>query len=396
MTERTGSFPRRADHLRIPWRLRGAVRTGVLVAAAVALAGQGRGYTAPAGPPAAPARGVSDLAAPPRLFANLVQFSGFIPNGDGSAILAVRDSADGRLMATDKQTAGADGLAAYGNGRDLVVAMPVGQSCATQLYRLRLSRQGKPDALSPLSHQLPGMLYSVTASADGQVVGYAISGCAKGQPGYLGVMHARSGRTRQWGGVNIGGVSPGMVALNSGLSMSADGSSLAFTGWNATASGRLTSQTVRVLKADAPPGTVARRSHVVLSEPVLGPDLAGVSLARDGASFYLCAVHGSRDRRVATVLAYRTATGQRRATIARLAAASPAYPQLQLGCPMALDTSGSFLLVPYLIHYPKNPADHPVLHLARIRLATRSVARLAFTLPVTGGIDEAVSVRIGW
>jgi hypothetical protein len=392
MRDRISLFLRCGDHASISRRLCGAVSTGVIVVAVVALGGQGRGYAAPARPPARTVRGI----APPRFFVNLVQFSGFVPNGDGFSILAVRDSADGRLVAADLQTAGADGLAAYGNGRDLVVAMPTSLGCATQLYRLRLSRQGQPGVLAPLGHQLPGWLYSVAASADGQVIGYAISGCVKGQPGYLGIMHARTGLTRQWGSVNIGGVSPGPVALNSGLSMSADGGLLAFTGSNLTAGGRVTSQTVRVLRSDAPAGTVARRSRVVVRGRVFGPDLAGVSLSREGASFYLCAVNASRYHRVVTVLAYRTATGQRRETVARLAAAGPAYPQFQLGCPMALDTSGSFLLVPYQIRYPKDPSDHPVLSMARIRLATRSAARLSFTLPITGGIDEAVSVRLGW
>lgn len=348
-----------------------------------------------------PAVAAARLLAPrpawaPLLLVNLVLYSGSYPAGDGYGPLQVRRAGTGQLINTDVTGFGAVGLAAYGDGRDLVIAKPAGASCVTQLYRLRLSASGGPGPLRPVGGMLPGAVYSLAASENGQVIAYTLRGCGKGQPGYLRVLNTRTGRTRQWTGLNIAGISPGRVAIAGLLSMSASGALVAFPAWDTTASGRITAQVVRVLRTDAAPGTVAARSRVVVRGPVAGPSLDGVALSRDGRSFYLCSVRASRTGRAATVSRRATATGRPERTIATLRASGPVFPQQQLRCPLALDTSGSFLLVPYSVRYPKSPSGPPEIHLARIGLAAGTVRRLAFALPATNGSDEAVSVVIGW
>jgi hypothetical protein len=374
-------------------------RNGASVTAVAALAAAGVLATgfwpARAGQQAAPRPAGHDLttdsARPPSLFANLVLFS-----GAGYGPLQVRRAATGALITSDPAGSGAVGLAAYGDGRDLVIAKPDGARCATRLYRLRLSPRGVAGPLSPVGGVLPGAVYSLAASANGQVIAYTLRGCAKGQPGDLRVLDVRTGRTRQWTGLDIAGISPGRVAISGALSLSASGALLAFPALDTTASGRVTAQVVRVLRTGAAAGPAAARSRVVVRGPAAGPNLAGVALSRDGGSFYLCSVRASRNRRVTTVTLRAVATGRTRRTVATLAAAGPTFAQQELGCPLALAISGSFLLVPYAVHDPRDPADAPEIRLARIGLAAGRVTRLAFALPATGGADQAVSVVTGW
>ena len=332
-----------------------------------------------------------DSARPPSLFANLVLFS-----GGGYGPLQVRRAPTGALISSDLAGSGAAGLAAYGDGRDLVIAKPEGARCATRLYRLRLSPRGVPGPLTPVGGPLRGAVSSLAASANGQVIAYTLRGCDKGQPGYLRVLDVRTGRIRQWTGLSIAGISPGRVAISGALSLSASGALLAFPALDTTVGGRVTAQVVRVLRTGAAAGPVVARSRVVVRGPVAGPNLQGVAISRDGGSFYLCSVRASRNRRVTTVTWRGTATGRTRRTVATLAATGPTSGQQELGCPLALATSGSYLLVPYAVRYPKDPAGAPEIGLARIGLAAGRVTRLAFALPATGGSDQAVSVVTGW
>jgi len=336
-------------------------------------------HTSRAGSP-----GVAAAAAAPRFFADTVLFA------EGNGPLQVRESATGALLVQAEHTSGVTGLAAAG-GRSFVIALPVSGTCATRLYRFRLGGRGLPGRLSPLGHELHGELWSLAASANGQVIGYAISGCAKGEPGHIGVIHVRGGWTRQWGNVNLGGVSPGNVALSGALSMSANGALIAFTGWDMAVGGQATRQVVRVLPASARPGTVAGRSRAVLSRPVTQPSLAAASLSPNGASFYLCTVSANRTRRLAKIAAYRTASGVRLEVIATLRGT----PFLA-GCPMALDTTGRFLLVPYSLRSPHNPAGRAALLAARIDIATRATVILDLRLPANAGMDPYIGLRTAW
>jgi hypothetical protein len=146
-----------------------------------------------------------------------------------------------------------------------------------------------------------------------------------------------------------------------------------------------------VLPASARPGTVAGRSRVVLSRPVTQPSLAAASLSPNGASFYLCTVSANRTRRLTKVVAYRTATGELREVIATLRGT----PFLA-GCPMGLDTTGRFLLVPYSLRSPHNPAGRAALLAARIDIATRATVILDLRLPANAGMDRYAGLRTAW
>jgi hypothetical protein len=285
-------------------------------------------------------------------------------------------------VAQEDQMPGVYGLAATGDD-SFVVALQAGDGCRARLYRVRLGGQGRPGRLSPVGPELHGLVWSLAADAGGGVIGYAVSGCAKGGPGYIGIVDTRTGRSRQWSDVSVGGESPGNVATTGALSISASGGLLAFTGWNVAADGMFTSQVVRVLPTTAAAGTVAQRSHVVLSRPVFPPELTSVSLSPGGGLFYLSA----RSGRTTTVAEYRTSTGSFVEDLARLRGTPP-----PAWSPMALDTSGQFLLVPYSL----NQASHPVLNVANIDIATRAVTNVMIQLPRTAGMDQETGMDAAW
>lgn len=322
---------------------------------------------------------------------------------EGNGPLQVRDTATGRLVAEDKHMfsmpPGITALAAASD-RSFVIAASVGSnvSCATRLYRVNLNAQGRPGSLSPLGQAVRGYVWSLAASVRGQVVGYAVSGCAKGQPGYLAVLDTRTGRTRQWAGVSLGGESPGNVAVSGPfLSMSANGRMLAFAGadvagnWHAVVYGHPTRQVVRVLPTGAVPGTAAQRSHVVLRRPLSSPELAAVAVGPDGGSFYLCTRSYRKHKTVRTIAAYATATGGRQRVIATLTGAI-----IPTTCQMALDPTGQFLLVTDSLSNPQGYPGIPVLRLTRIDLTTRAVAVLNIKLPRGGGMDPYSGMSTAW
>jgi hypothetical protein len=331
----------------------------------------------------------------PRFFADTVDTM------EGNGPLQVRDSAAGRLVAEDKHMFGMPGISALvaTSDRSFVIAAPAGNdfSCVTRLYRFTLNAQGRPGRLSPLGQKVRGHVWSLAASVRGQVIGYAVSGCAKGQPGYLAVLDARTGRTRQWSDVSLGGESPGNVAVAGPfLSMSANGRMLAFAGWDVAGNwhlvgyGHLTRQVVRVLPAGAAPGTVAQRSHVVLSRPLSEPDLAAVAVSPDGGSFYLCTQRDRRGQSMRTISAYATATG----ALQRVIVTVTGTP-VPAACQMALDPSGRSLLLTNSLSKPRYPRN-PVLGLARIDLTTRSAATLTIRLPPNGGMDPYTGMSTAW
>jgi hypothetical protein len=320
----------------------------------------------------APSSGAFAASAWPAFFADAVV------TGEGNGPLEVRTSASGRLVAQTMVAVSA--LAAAGPGR-FVIASQVGDGCATRLYRVQVSDQGRLGALSQVGPELRGLVWSLAASAGGQMIGYAVSGCIKGDPGYIAIFDTRTGFTRQWGDVNAGGISPGNVALDGELSISANGRLLAFTGWNVAGNGRNISQFARVLPTDAPAGTVAERSRIVLRRPVSEHQLAAASLSPDGASFYLCTQSG----RVSNVASYRTSTGTLQQNLAGLG-------RSLLGCSMALDPSGRFLLVPGSL----TSGSRPMLKVAEIDVATRAVTILTIQLARGGGMDPPTGMIAAW
>lgn len=349
--------------------------TGAVTAGVVGTGGHSPGRRSPHRTPGS--AGAFGRSALPRFFADAVT------TGEGDESLQVRASASGTLVA--QEGAGVFGLAATG-ADSFVIALQAGDGCATRLYRVRLDGQGRPGGLSPVGPELPGLVWSLAAG--GQVIGYAVSGCAKGDPGYLGIFDTRTGRSRQWSDVNLGGVSPGNVAVSGALSMTSDGRLLAFTGWNVAGTGRNTSQVVRVLPTTSPPGTVAERSHVVLTRPVSQPELAAASLSPSGAFFYLCTQTWSRTGLTTNVTGYLTSSGEPQEDLASFSG-SPA----QMACSMALDTSGRFLLVPYSL----NPAGRrPTLKVAEIDVTTRAVITMTIQLPGSAGMDPPTGINAAW
>jgi hypothetical protein len=281
------------------------------------------------------------------------------------------------------------GLAATGPD-SFVLGMMTPSDCATQFFRFRLNPQGRPGALTRVGPTLPGTLGSIVASAGGEFIGYEIDGggCpnAHGQGSYLGVLDVSTGRTRQW--------TDASSHLGS-LSMSANGRLLAYslpTGKAESDGGLLlTGAEVETLATDAPPGTVATRSRVVarMSLQTSGLSTPAVLLSPTGASFYLCSepfvFYRHIPKRItdtAQIVAYRTATGKPTGVLANFAASyattSSGESPVSVGCgSMALDSSGRYLLVPYLqtlLDPAQQTSSAGSLTTARIDIATRATS----------------------
>jgi hypothetical protein len=320
-------------------------------------------------------------------------------SGEGNGPLQIRATATGSLVWQEADATSFDdltGLAAVGQ-RSFVIARTVGNTCATRLYRVRLSTSGLPGAFAPVGPTLPGLLWSLTVGDDGQVIGYAISGCSKGAPGYLGVLQVSSGRTRQWSGMSLGGVSSGDLALQGQLSMSANGRLLAFAADASSGPyGPVMSQSARVMATDAPPGSVARRSYVVYrhapASEGAGPSLAAASLSPSGKSVYLCLQSASRTHATAEIAAYGTTSGKPGGMIS-IFSATGTWPQVSCSS-MSLDSSGWFLLVPYGVSH-QTPSSRMLLQrVARIDLAARAVSTVRVRLPGSGGISQESGLSI--
>lgn len=311
----------------------------------------------------------ANLAGPPRYFIDA-------PGGNGAyGWLEIRSSATGKLVAQPRFPAALRGyLPPYGlaaTGPDsFVVGMMAPSDCSTQFFRLQLDDQGRPGPLTRIGPTLPGELTALTASAGGGLIGYAIddSGCNKGSTGpgaYLGVLDVRSGRTTQW--TQGAHVNP-LLGRISQLSMSANGSVLAFTQTTGKPVGgggvTVTGLEVRVLPTDAAPGTVAERSRVVArTKPAfsgMGLGANTVLLSPSGTSFYLCSEPMALPRKdtgkvveTARIVAFRTDTGKQTGVITTFSMSytpprGVSYYPPSFGCSsMALDPSGRFLLVPY-------------------------------------------------
>jgi hypothetical protein len=369
------------------------------LAAAGAFSGSGPGARASNGPTPP----LTAPASPPRYFLYTQDSAGAYD------WLQIRDSATGNLVAQPHPPLPGYlppwGMAATGPG-SFVVGMMTPSDCATQFFRLRLNDRGRPGALTRVGPTLPGELTAMAVSAGGGLIGYAIddSGCKTGGTSlgiYLGVLDVHSGQTRQWT----------HAVRVSQLSMSANGRLLAFTDTieRPIQNGgfEIMGMRVRVLPTDAPPGTLAERSRAVVRTSASFSPMGGttVLLSPSGTSFYLCSQPftllrrgASRATETARIIAYRTATGKATGVIATFAASYPmtkngAYPPA-LGCSsMALDTTGRFLLVPYLVSH-LNPGDSysgGSLRTAIINTATG--ARSAWTLRFgAGSVPESMTV----
>jgi hypothetical protein len=331
--------------------------------------------------------GVPEATAP-RYFVDNVLFSGAGAGGLPQVRLAATGSlvsqpADGQVLA----------VAPLGS-RSFVIARLTG-SCSTALFKAGLTVRGRLGRLLRIGPLLRGEVVSMTADADANAIGFGVWNCSKSVSGYLGVLDLRTAVVRRWGSVSVAG-SRGTIGLGEGLSMSANGGLLAFTGASLTAGGLVASQDVRVLRTASLAGELAIRSRVVLRGPATGPAIDAVLLSPSGKSFYLCTVSSSQASRSSVVTAHRTSDGQLTRTIARLTARDSGVGGLTLGCPMAANPSGTQLLVPYRLRTASVTEIGPMVTAARIDVASGLIASISFQLPGSAGMSTADGIAIAW
>jgi len=334
----------------------------------------------------------------PRYFADIVRVSG---SAAGAGPLQIRSSETGALAA-HQPVIEALAIAAYDGGSRLLIARQAGDACASRLYSATLSGRGVLGRLSRIGPRLHGLVWALAADTDGTTVGTTIAGCEKGQSGYLAVIHIRAGSVRRWGSVNLGGTG-GDLALGFGLSMSANGRLLAFTGEATSAGGTNAGQRVWVLRAAAPAGTLVQRSRVVLSRPNSGPALSSVVLSPDGRSFYLCTVRTKGKvsahktvTQTAVITARQTSDGASTSTLAKLTATGVTFSGEDFGCPMVLTPNGRYLLVPYQLRYGNSPMVPPLVRAAVVRTSTHARLALSFRLPGSAGMSVADGITVTW
>lgn len=215
-------------------------------------------------------------------------------------------------------------------------------SCETFLYKVELSSSGQPSAPAPLpSSGVRGVLPTAVAlSADGKTAAFSAVHCAGEAAGHIGAAQAI-------GGINLADMATGHVTRQwsyslgedypSGLSLSADGSKLAFSmylpGTMKTAG--------RVLSTSAPSGTVDSASRVVVHQPQgANAGVGAVAMSPDGGTVYACTNAGGTPLQPSnTLAAYNATTGQQTKVLLSGPAAAG------LSCGLAVDLSGGSLLV---------------------------------------------------
>jgi sugar lactone lactonase YvrE len=267
-------------------------RTRVLVplaaAAAVAVIAVTASLVMPASPPG------NSSAAPsgalPRFFLALPNSQG--RSGDNMAVFS---ATTGRQLALVKPPRDSviDTAAATGNDRIFVVTVQSGSSCSTTaLYRLRLTARGTPSGLAPLAiPKISGVVTALAASADGRTIAYATALCdnSSDSPGAIGVVHTATGQTRQWPWRPNPGQTAGSVSITAnGRTIEYAASPNKVTGPDSGQT--LPPRTIRLLPADAPPGTAAQRSRaaVTMSRVAPGEVFNSAAIAPDGRTLYFC------------------------------------------------------------------------------------------------------------
>ena len=300
----TGARSRRAVRGRSRW-------TGILIplGAAAAVAGLVLGALAivpkPDGRAAlAPATGSHRAQSPA---APMPRFA-VIPEG---SVLTVISTATGRVIARLPALAGQafEMAAAAADDRTFLVTADLNPqtSCETFLYEVRLSDTGQPSGLAPfvmLPGQPSGLYRHVTAglagvlptavglSPDGSTAALSTVRCAGETPGHIGstqviggiylVSTASHRVTRQWSYTLADD-------YTHTLSLSADGSKLAFT----MSLGR--SDVARLLPTSAPSGPVDSASRIVLRPPParFSSSIESAQLSPDGNTIYACTTAAS-------------------------------------------------------------------------------------------------------
>jgi hypothetical protein len=244
----------------------------------------------------------------------------FLSTESGSDRMAVYSAATGKFVAPvplPRADTAVYVAAAVGNGRTFLLADDTYSCGTTKLYRLTLTGQGKPGSLTPLAiPAIKGTVTALSASSDGSTVAYATQFCTKtsSSPGAIGVVHPGTGQAAQWSVP-----APGQSITS--LSITADGRMIAYAGAPNKVIGPgqgqiLPVRTIRLLPADAPPGTAAQRSRAAVTISRLSP--AGVfssaAISADGRTLYFCTQSSTNQsaagqERVNTLRSYGITTG---------------------------------------------------------------------------------------
>lgn len=253
---------------------------------------------------------------PPRYFTAIMSVSK--SSQPDATSLDVFNPATGRVvghLARPRPDLYFEAVAALGNDHTFVAAatrgvMPRGTAgCNTWLYRFRVTPQGKPTGLQPLSlREVPGYLElgTLAASANGSVVAYNTTPCAfpdsRAYAGQVGVIHMRSGQLTTW--------KYRFPASPTSLSLSADGRLLSMVGnpSNGSSESTITLNSEWVLRTSAAAGPLEQHYRRVFGAPhwpiasTLSP--AGTVVIA-GLPRYLRNQHWQ-----VTLAAYQTATGK--------------------------------------------------------------------------------------
>jgi hypothetical protein len=149
---------------------------------------------------------------------------------------------------------------ATADGRHYVMAVYTTSPCRSRLYQFQLDDQGQPSAVTPLAlPAVPGEVYELTVSGNGQEVAYATIACtgeSKPPPPYLAVTNLITQRTTRW---TLPADSPA-----GSVSLTADGSLLCYD------HGQLGHSVVSVIPVGSAPGPAAARSRTVVRSADFG------------------------------------------------------------------------------------------------------------------------------
>jgi hypothetical protein len=255
-------------------------------AAVVALIAVAASVLVPRGRPASQPRGGQPAASAARFFLALGP-------GNGNNLYAY-SVATGRLVARIPPPARGTSIpvaTATGSGQTFVVADARPNCGTTKLYRLTLTAQGQPGGWASLPvSPIRGTVTALAASANGSAIGYATQFCTQSSsaPGAIGLIHVRTGQTRQWSVP-----APGQSITD--LSMTASGDMLTYAGapfevTGPSAGETLPVRTIRLLPAGASPGPADQRSRVAVTLSQLSTDgfFSGAVLNPDGRMLYFC------------------------------------------------------------------------------------------------------------
>jgi hypothetical protein len=226
---------------------------------------------------------------------------------------------------------------ATGDGWTFVAAARTA-ACRTSLYRFRVSAQGRPTALTRFGsvRGIVGGPWNMALARDGRTIAYDATACGQPRRAYLAVVNTATGQMRRWTfGVGTPSAGQPFQDCTGDVSLSADGRLVAFCD--------------RVLRTDAPPGSLVRRGRVVAHSGEFGPSviLGGLEVAPDGKTVYFDTFRVRHDKptwRGWQLRAFDLATGQ--TSLVRSLPGTQATPAA-----VSADPAGRFLMIEYATRY---------------------------------------------